>query len=189
MDEIWKDVDNCYRVSNYGRVYSKPRLGTKGGIIGCYDEPIERYVIGMYGKTVPIHVLVAKAFPEICGKWFHGCVIHHINEVKTDNRAENLVVLSKAEHMKLHNNGKKFSKERCKNISNSLKGKGVGHNNPNAKTILQLSENGDVIKEWSCIKDCCYELGLNYQNTLCKFHNSKSNIVCYHGYTLKCGLN
>lgn len=28
--------------------------------------------------------------------------VHHINEIKTDNRPENLIVLSKSDHIKLH---------------------------------------------------------------------------------------
>lgn len=49
-----------------------------------------------------ISVLVAYAFPEICGEWFEGCVVHHIDGDKTNNNATNLMVLSKEEHRKLH---------------------------------------------------------------------------------------
>lgn len=185
MKEIWVKIDDCYSVSNYGRVYSYKRMGTKGGLIGCYDEPVDRYVIGMYGKTTQIHILVAKAFPEICGYWFDGCVVHHKNEIKTDNRAENLVVLTRDEHMKLHNKGKKFTKERCENISKSLIGKGIGHNNNNTKAILQLSENGDIIKEWLCMKECCEELGLPYQGMLVKFNREHSDLIHWNGYIFK----
>ena len=185
MEEIWIKVDDNYIVSNYGNVISKRRLGTKGGIIGCYDKPIDRYVIGMYGKTIPIHILVAKAFPDICGYWFEGCVVHHINEIKTDNRAENLQVMTREEHIKIHHNGAKRSKKTCENIRQSLIGKGIGRNNPNSKAILQLSPNGETIKEWPCIKECCEELSLKHQRVISEFYNKHSNIINYKGYILK----
>ena len=46
--------------------------------------------------------LVANAFPEICGTWFEGCEVHHINQNPEDNRAENLKILSKEEHREIH---------------------------------------------------------------------------------------
>lgn len=45
-----------------------------------------------------MHRLVAKAFPEICGEWFEGCVVDHINTVKDDNRAVNLKVCTQKEN-------------------------------------------------------------------------------------------
>ena len=136
-------------------------------------------------KITPIHILVAKSFPEICGYWFDGCIVHHKNEIKTDNRAENLIVLTRDEHMKVHNKGKKFTKERCENIRQSLIGKGIGHNNPNAKAILQLSENGDIIKEWLCMKECCKELGLSPQAMKTKFNREHSDLIHWNGFIFK----
>lgn len=70
------------------------------------DYVIERtnhywYVrIGKNEKAV--HVIIAKNYPEICGEWFEGAVVHHINGLKYDNRPENLKVMSKEEHQLWH---------------------------------------------------------------------------------------
>ena len=53
-------------------------------------------------KPVSVHRIVAQAFPEICGEWFDGCEVHHKNEDCTDNRAENLLVLTPEAHKELH---------------------------------------------------------------------------------------
>lgn len=39
-------------------------------------------------------------------------VVHHINEVKTDNRLENLYLCSQEEHVQIHNRGSRYSLER-----------------------------------------------------------------------------
>lgn len=61
-----------------------------------------RATISINGKNISVYRIVAKAFPEICGEWFDGCEVHHKNEDCTDNRAENLVVLSPEAHQELH---------------------------------------------------------------------------------------
>lgn len=61
-----------------------------------------RATININRKPVYIHRLVAQAFPEICGEWFDGCEVHHKNEDCTDNRAENLLVLTPEAHQELH---------------------------------------------------------------------------------------
>ena len=48
--------------------------------------------------------------------------VHHINGNKKDNRIENLQVISKAEHQKLHRTGAKVSLETKLRISTSKKG-------------------------------------------------------------------
>lgn len=39
-----------------------------------------------------VHVLVAKAFPEICGKWFEGAQVNHKDENGLNNKATNLEI-------------------------------------------------------------------------------------------------
>lgn len=53
-------------------------------------------------RHIDVHKAVVLTFPDICGEWTKGKHIHHKNGKKTDNRAENLCVLSPAEHRKLH---------------------------------------------------------------------------------------
>ena len=43
--------------------------------------------------------------------------VHHINHIRTDNRIENLMIMSPSEHSKLHNTGFKQSKETRINMS------------------------------------------------------------------------
>ena len=42
--------------------------------------------------------------------------VHHINEIKNDNRLENLYLCSQEEHVQIHNRGSKHSLERRRNI-------------------------------------------------------------------------
>ena len=53
-------------------------------------------------RAVPNAVKVALENPEICGEWFEGCEVHHINRDETDDRPENLIVLSHKEHTDVH---------------------------------------------------------------------------------------
>lgn len=45
---------------------------------------------GNRSVTVYAHILVAKAFPEICGKWFEGCEVDHKDCNRKNNNAYNL---------------------------------------------------------------------------------------------------
>lgn len=67
-----------------------------------YNEKSKRnnYYDGM--STGSYARLVAKQNPEICGEWFEGCEVHHINFKSNDDRPENLIVITKDEHHKIH---------------------------------------------------------------------------------------
>ena len=51
---------------------------------------------------IPVAHLIAKGFPEICGEWFEGCEVHHIDGIPNNNIASNLKIMSHEEHKALH---------------------------------------------------------------------------------------
>ena len=102
MLEIWKDIsgyDGYYQISNLGRVKSlrfnkskilKQRLNTAGYL--C---------IGLSNKSkslrYSIHQLVAIGFLNHKPNGFK-LVVDHINNIKTDNRVENLQIITNREN-------------------------------------------------------------------------------------------
>lgn len=109
--EQWRPIaglEGRYEVSNLGRVRSLPRteIHVKQGKPVTYHRTGRILKPGLGGagyltvsigpvkqqKTVTVHFLVASAFLPPCpGLYGHGdWVIDHINEDRTDNRAENL---------------------------------------------------------------------------------------------------
>jgi hypothetical protein len=98
-NEIWKDIpdyEGLYQVSNLGRVKS---IKNKDNI-----KILKKFRAGNYyhgvalckngkKKTTAVHKLVAITFlnHKPCGFKF---VIDHINDIKTDNRVENLQIVT-----------------------------------------------------------------------------------------------
>lgn len=103
MEEIWKDVqgfEGLYQVSNMGRVRSLDRWTLnersrfiKGRMLNPYMNKYKGYLrISLSDghrnrKHYEVHRLVALHFVP---GYKEGLVVNHINEIKTDNRAENL---------------------------------------------------------------------------------------------------
>lgn len=114
MKEEWRDIkgyEGYYQVSNMGRVKSLARLITgKNGKQQLYPEKLRVLRINRTGypqvslyreniqKTSEVHVLMAKAFLDYTPK--PGMAVDHINRVKTDNRIENLRVVSQSMNCK-----------------------------------------------------------------------------------------
>jgi hypothetical protein len=107
--EKWKEIaetNGMYFISNMGRIKSyykyeavilKPSI-TKAGY--------ERLQIKQYGLILSkyIHILVATAFEEDCGKPLSAdWQVHHLDFNKRNNCSNNLKWVSLADHLKYHN--------------------------------------------------------------------------------------
>lgn len=94
--EDWKIIDNtneCYKISNLGRIASKKRFGEwkilKPPIQNNGYKATHIHFVGdERRKLVYIHRLVAKYFLEKPTQ--QRMEVNHINSNKTDNRVENL---------------------------------------------------------------------------------------------------
>lgn len=129
--EIWRDVpgyEGKFRVSNQERFINlnykaanEPRIyGMDNMIKPQKSNPYYKVSVGR--RHIAFHQLVAMAFPDICGEYFEGCEVHHINGDKHDNRPENLKVVSVQEHRSLH---PKSDEEK-----DLMKKRNAGSNNP-----------------------------------------------------------
>lgn len=176
--EIWKDIEGyegLYQVSNLGRVRSLPRTlkgkghNSKGGLLKP-DITNNKQRVTLSNKRFMVHILVAKAFPEICGNWFEGCEVHHKDQNSSNNYADNLICLSHKEHRDLHiqlgswageNNsqyGKKPTQEMIQKRTKKRK-----------KPIYQCTLEGEEICYWFSVTDCHKETG---------YHKSAINRCC-----------
>ena len=111
MEEIWRDIPGYegYQASNTGRIRStgfyQKVFSKKVGYFERYRKGTilkpsrrkkgEEYLfvcLCIDGVTTQhfVHSLVAYAFPEICGEWFEGAEISHIDENPANNEANNL---------------------------------------------------------------------------------------------------
>lgn len=162
---IWRPVkgfEDRYEVSNDNQFRNKKR----GVLItGRLSHGYRMVGLGKYEGERAFHILVAQAFPEICGPWFEGCHVHHRNFDRLDNRPENLVVLPASEHTKLHyetapDTFKKPTEKRVKSISKALTGRrAVEKHIP----VVQLTKEGAFVKNWECISDVA-EIGYSPGN-------------------------
>ena len=99
MEEIWKDVEGYegrYLISSTGKLKSILKTKEKlinGNINNGYLKYVLSYKLKNKIKNCFAHQLVAVAFlgHKICG---HKLVVDHINDIKLDNRVENLQIVT-----------------------------------------------------------------------------------------------
>ena len=145
------------------------------------------------GKRCLVHRLVAKAFVDDYADDKH---VHHLNEDKSDNRLENLIVMDMDEHMHLHKQiyplvkrcevcGKDFvpdktKRNRAKTCSHECWLKTTKRNaEARKKPICQITLDGDLLKNWDSARDVQNELGY-FESNINKCCKGKINT--YKGF-------
>lgn len=87
-NEIWKDIDDGYKVSNYGRILSLAKTTIRGRKYDKILSPSKKdngyYTVNINGNNEYIHRLVAKAFIDNPNNLNE---INHKDEDKSNNRA------------------------------------------------------------------------------------------------------
>ena len=178
--EVYACIDGFpnYLVASHGRVLSlkgnkirelKPRKGKDGYM---------RVVLCKNGKRYDklVHRLVAQAFipnPE------NKPEVNHINEIKTDNRAENLEWMTCKENI---NYGSCIKRRTYKYSLIMTDGRMKGSKNPRSKSVIGFKINGCDIKYYKYINECKKD-GFTPQSisSCCKGkHKSYKDYVWYY---------
>jgi len=114
QNEIWKDVlgyEGFYKASNLGNIKSLDRKAWNGKVWHNLKGRIIKQTLSTNGyycvfahkngvkKLYRVHQLVAMAFLNHTPNRFKGLIVDHINNVKTDNRVENLQLVTARENL------------------------------------------------------------------------------------------
>lgn len=148
--EIWKPIDGFdgnYQVSNLGNVqnlnWRSP--GTVRNLTPVHDR--DGYLVVCLSafdgtqKSMRVHRLVAAAFLD---DFDEAKTVNHKNEIRSDNRLENLECLTIKEN---NNYG-----GRNKRVSESKK-------NTNCKKVIQKALDGKVLQEWVSLREVVRNTG------------------------------
>ena len=165
MTEEWKDIEGyegLYQVSNLGRVRSLDRYYTRphprngvptkyfkrGTEIVCHVHR-NGYVevmlkVGGVKKNFMVHRLVAKAFVP---GYFEGADVNHKDCNRQNNHADNLEWMTRRDNLKYSNGDTASAMEQ---IHRSQR-----------KPIIQMTMDGEFIREWPSIHSAHLALGLD----------------------------
>ena len=154
MEEEWRDVkgfEGLYMVSNMGNVKSLKRMKWNGrgyckiperilkaGKDGCGYLQVNLYKEGK-GKMYLVHKLVATAFVENPEGYAE---VNHINEIKSDNRAENLEWCDRAYNVNYGTGIKRRAEKR-------------------SKAIIGINKISGLILEFPSINEASRQTGIN----------------------------
>ena len=153
INEIWKPVhgfEDKYEISNKGIIHSFKRQGTKGGYTcGTIDD--YGYLSIMLSRTPlirkKIHLLVYETF---VGPVPEGYEVHHKNHNPSDNRLENLELLTKEEHYKKH-----------------------------YKPIIQYTLDGEFVAEYKSMCEASKQTGIKQQHISNVCNGKRKTAGCF----------
>lgn len=170
-EEVWKDIDGyegLYQVSSYGRVRSLHRKGTDGRIISPSYSSSGYLQIHLckngIQKTYQIHRIVAAHFLENENNLPE---VNHKDEVKTNNRAENLEYCTRIYNVRYGTAIQRMAE--AHNYKESAKKSAMHHDykevaRKQSKPVLQLDKNGTLIKRWDSLRQVSRVLGYSCGN-------------------------
>ena len=180
-NEEWKDIlgfEGLYQASNMGRIKSLERI--KKGKNGCLVTVKEKilkpqinrgyYRVNLYKnliqKNYRVHRLVWEAFN---GSIPEGLHVNHINEVKTDNRLENLNLMTPKENTNW-------------GTRNERAGKVLKNRKDQSKSVLQYDLQDNFVKEYPSARQAERETGFA-QRHICEC--CKGKLKTAYGYKWK----
>lgn len=136
--EVWKDIDDSYEASSYGRIKSKDRvivrpykdgfrIQHRKGKIKKLRPSMDGYLrVKLYGKYKSVSHLVATAFiPNPNGY----TTVHHKDHNNQNNHIDNLEWISEEEHTRIHTSERE-------------------------KKVYQYYLNGRLVKIWDSTNQC-----------------------------------
>lgn len=152
--EIWRPIrgyENLYEVSNLGKVRSLDRLANRnGGTMLCKGrilKPLKTsngyHQVDLYndGKKIRfyVHRLVYEAFN---GQIPEGMQVNHIDEDKTNNRLDNINMMTPKENTNWGTGNERRAKSK-------------------SKPIIQLDLEGNFLAEFEGQNDAARKLNIN----------------------------
>ena len=188
MKEEWKEIEKYpdYMVSNMGRVKSlgrwvdrkcKGKRWEEEKILKPKIEKSGYQRVGLWknvGKWYLVHRLVYEAFVGDIPK---GMQVNHINEIKSDNRLENLNLMTPKENTNWGSRNERISKKQT--------------NGKCSKPVLQIDKNtNEIIAEFPSIREVERQLGIRKSDIsmccnggyFCKGRNKWVNVSQAHGF-------
>ena len=171
--EEWRNIDGYegkYMVSNLGRVKSLNYKHTKKSHLLSQTMGSKGYLYVTLSKNGKrklhlVHIIVAKAFVP---NQNNLPTVNHMDECKTNNRADNLEWLSYRDNNLYGSHYKRVSESQLNDPKKS-------------KRILQYDLSGNFIKEWESAQEIQRRLKINNSNII---QNCRENVKTAGGFIL-----
>lgn len=161
-NETWKDIDETYKISNYGRfkkIYKKHPEGKLMLPYPKYQRKSTQLYVKIHKQEIAVHKLVAEYFVE--NPNFHRC-INHKNGIQHDNYHCNLEYCSRAKMSSI------VAKVRYKD----------------KESIVAIDyETGEIIDYFKNSREAANSLYTNRQSVLDSLHGKIKKTYC--GYVFK----